>query len=186
MRATVRIDRCQPAGVPVRTTSARSLANAGVEPRLDGGPLERRQVVEVGQIGYVHDRRRYAPSTTRVAIAANRLARPCPWLVTTRSAPRLPWPAATGRRRQVRARLRVVGEGRQLDTAKLDRTVSRSSRRRRQSPARRSGPGARPDASQPAAGSHRLRRPLALPERWWMPSRPRPRPEPAPPTGSAT
>ena len=45
----------------VGTTGARCLANSGVESRLDGGPFERRQVVEVSQVGYVHDGRRYAP-----------------------------------------------------------------------------------------------------------------------------
>ena len=73
MRATVRIDRRQPAAVTVGTTGARCLANSGVESRLDGGPLERRQVVEVSQVGYVHDRRRYAP---RVPPSGYRAYRP--------------------------------------------------------------------------------------------------------------
>ena len=54
MWAAVCIDRGQPAGVPVGTTGVRFLRDARVQVGLDLRPVERRQLVEIRKIGFVH------------------------------------------------------------------------------------------------------------------------------------
>ena len=55
MRAAVRVDRGQPAGVAVRAAGARRLGNASVQLGLNGCPVQGRQAVKISEVSCVHD-----------------------------------------------------------------------------------------------------------------------------------
>src|SRR6185295_16001563 len=54
VRASVRVDRGQPAGMTVRPAAARRLLHARAELVLDAGPVEQRELVQVGKVGSFH------------------------------------------------------------------------------------------------------------------------------------
>src|SRR6185437_3717874 len=54
MRASVRVDRGQPAGMTLRPAGARRLGYARTELGLDAGPLEQRELVQVGEVDCFH------------------------------------------------------------------------------------------------------------------------------------
>src|SRR5690349_22274964 len=54
MRASVRVDRGQPAGMTVRSAGARHLGYARTELGLDAGPVEQRELVQVGKVDRFH------------------------------------------------------------------------------------------------------------------------------------
>ena len=54
VRASVRVDRRQPAGVPVRTSRLRRLGHALIEAGRDPVPVEERRSVQIGEVRRVH------------------------------------------------------------------------------------------------------------------------------------
>ena len=56
MRSPVAVDRCQPAGVSIRAASARALTEPHVQAGRDGPPVQRREVVQLGEVLGVHAR----------------------------------------------------------------------------------------------------------------------------------